>query len=183
VQKNGAQAHEAEVQKAGLRLKTKLYPGVSKDLLAQRRENLAQVQSHVEEIIKVPNDALAARVHNAFARPHLSVPAPPSSPEFCACTRAYVRECCRLSWALPQPLIITPLRAGCDMPAVGTRAPCACPVRRGRCRHGPCHGKQRPRCHCLHQKVVRAPRTGGRTLTTQKAPPAQKSVTTQSSVA
>jgi len=59
--KNGVlRAHEAEVHKAGLRLKTKLYPGVSKDLLAQRRENLAQVQSHVEEIIMVPNDALAA---------------------------------------------------------------------------------------------------------------------------
>lgn len=71
------QAHEAEVHKASLRLKTKLYPGVSNDLLAQRRENLAQVQSHLEEIIKVPNDALAARVHNAFACPHLSVHAPP----------------------------------------------------------------------------------------------------------
>jgi hypothetical protein len=88
VQKNGVlQAYEAEVHKAGLRLKMKLYKGVSKDLLAQRRENLAQVQSHLEEIIKVPNDALAARVHNAFARPHLSVHAPPSSPELCACTR------------------------------------------------------------------------------------------------
>jgi len=67
------QAHEAEVHKVGLRLKTKLYPGVSQDLLARRRENLAQVQSHMEEMIKVPNDALASRVHQVFARPHLSV--------------------------------------------------------------------------------------------------------------
>ncbi len=77
------------MHKVGLRLKTKLYPGVSQDLLARRRENLAQVQAHVEDMIKVPNDTLASRVHHVFSRPHLSVCCPYSPPQgrACACVR------------------------------------------------------------------------------------------------